>query len=243
MDPLLEGSADPDSYACRKGKGALAAIRRVQEHARQHRFFARFDILHCFETVDVGVLSGLLERSFPDPALLEVLDRILQQGASEGRGLPIGNLTSQHLANFLLGEMDRAARSIGVGAWMRYMDDMYLFGDDLPVLEAQLHYLLGVLAVRLKQREKQSVRRIGPVSAGVPALGFRVWPQRVRLDGARRRRFLGTLRGLERGVREGVLSEAEAVRAAVSVIGWAQHADTRGLRCSLVVCPPQVGRA
>ena len=86
-------------------------------------------MLHCFETIDLDVLGEALRERIPDPPLLALIDLFLVVGAEPGgRGLPIGNLTSQHFSNLLLGAVDREARRLGVSGWVRYMDDMFLFG-------------------------------------------------------------------------------------------------------------------
>jgi RNA-directed DNA polymerase len=240
LEPELEREADPDSYACRRGRGTLAAVHRIQAHCRRWPWFAKLDVHHCFETVDLSVLRGLLIQRFPDPPLLDVLDRVLDRGAGpDGRGLPIGNLTSQHLANLLLGEVDREARRIGVGGWVRYMDDMLLFGPDRDAVTRWRDALAAFVVARLHQVDKPSARRLAPVHAGVPALGFRVWPRRIRLDGARRRRVLRRLRRQGRAVEAGLLSESEAARSAGAWIGWVGQADTLGLRRAALGPPPR----
>ena len=234
MLPVLEAEADPDSYACRVGRGTLAALRRIQDHARRWPWFAKLDVLHCFETAWLDVVRDLLADRFDDPPLLAVLGRILDRGAdARGRGLPIGNLTSQHLANLLLGELDREARRLQVGGWTRYMDDMFVFGPDKERVRDQADSIAAHVRDRLGQEEKRAARRLAPVATGVPALGFRVWPHRVRMDGARRRRFLRRARGLQRAVDRGALSEADAGRRAAAVFAWAEQGDSRGLRRSV----------
>ena len=235
LDPILEASADHDSFACRRGKGTLRAVRRVQDHTRRFDWFAKLDVLHCFETVDLDVLRGLLRERVPDGALLDVIDSILVAGAgSPGRGLPIGSLTSQHFANLLLGEVDREARRVGVGGWVRYMDDMFLFGADRESVTAQASAVATAIEGRLHQQEKLAARRLARTADGVPALGFRVWPRRIRLDGARRRRLLRRLRAMESALRRGGLAERDAARSAAASIAWAEQADTLGLRRSFV---------
>ena len=47
------------------------------------------------------------------------------------RGLPIGNLTSQFFANVLLDQTDHFVReTLRVAGYVRYCDDLVLFGDD-----------------------------------------------------------------------------------------------------------------
>lgn len=59
------------------------------------------------------------------------IDRFLEAGApgsAPGRGLPIGNLTSQHFANFYLGPLDRlVTRGCQPVGYCRYMDDILVF--------------------------------------------------------------------------------------------------------------------
>ena len=80
----------------------------------------------------------LLERRFKDRRLLELLTRIITAYRGElGIGLPIGSLTSQHFANFYLGWLDRFVKeSLGVREYVRYMDNMILWHDDLGQLRA-----------------------------------------------------------------------------------------------------------
>lgn len=235
MEPVFEAEADFDSYACRTGKGTLAALRRVQEHTRSWAWYAKLDVLHCFETANISLLRAMLADRFDDPPLLGVLDRVLTRGANApGVGLPIGNLTSQHLANLLLGAVDREARRLGVGGWVRYMDDLFLFGPDKSSVKGQADALAGFVSTHMRQAEKPAARRLAPVSIGVPALGFRVWPQRTRLDGPRRARFLRSLRGLNRAVRMGGLTEGDACRRATAIVAWAAQGDTLGLRRALL---------
>ncbi len=275
--PTLEAEADPDSFACRVGKGTLKAIHRAQHLSRQFPYFAKMDVLHCFETADLSIVGKLLSDRFPDPAFLATFSTILDNGADHGardppaevadrpgstkpveeggsrsnRGLPIGNLTSQHLANLLLGEVDRAARAMGVRGWVRYMDDLLLFGDSMTELRTQVSQLSLFLQVSLHQQEKRVARRIGPVTAGLPFLGFRIWPQRKRLDGARRRRLFARLRVLdgihareESAIGAGLAHSREqptrAPASAKAVLSWVSHADTLGLRRSAL--RPCVGR-
>jgi hypothetical protein len=159
MEPVFEAEADFDSYACRTGKGTLAAVRRVQEHARRWPWYAKLDVLHCFETADLSLLGAMLAARFDDPPLLAVLDRVLTRGANApGIGLPIGNLTSQHLANLLLGAVDREARRLGVGGWVRYMDDLFVFGADKASVKGQADALAGFVSTHMGQAEKPSTR-------------------------------------------------------------------------------------
>ncbi len=97
-----------DTYACRTGRGRIAALSWAQRFARCFPYFLKLDIRKYFDSVPHDEVLGRLARIFKDRSLLALLDRIVRtfRGAV-GRGLPIGSLTSQHLANFYLGWCDR----------------------------------------------------------------------------------------------------------------------------------------
>ena len=236
LEPTLEAVADPDSYACRKGRGTHAALARVKALVGERAWFAKVDVHHCFETMDVERLLGRLEavaRERHDAPTLALAARIVRAGAVDGRGLPIGNLTSQHFANLALGTLDDVARARGVAGYVRYMDDILVFGDSRAEVRAHADALAQSMVEDLGQVEKIAARRLGPVHVGVPFLGYRVWPALVRLDGARRRRLLARLRGLNRAVQDDGMSETDAGRRAGAAVAWASHADTLALRQSL----------
>lgn len=107
-EPVLERAAIFDSYACRKGKGQQAAVHRAASYARRHEWFLKMDIRKYFDSIGHAVLRGLLHRKFKDAGVMDLFDRILASyQTAPGRGLPIGNLTSQHFANFYLAPLDR----------------------------------------------------------------------------------------------------------------------------------------
>ncbi len=108
IGPRLERYADPDSYACRVGKGNLAAVLRAQRLARKRPWFVKLDVRHFFETADHEVLRGVLARLLRDRRVLGLTDVLLEAGRSApGKGLPIGNLTSQHFGNLYTGSIFR----------------------------------------------------------------------------------------------------------------------------------------
>jgi hypothetical protein len=242
LEPVLEGYAIGGSYACRRGKGTLAAIERAQVLARRHPWFLKLDVRRYFETVDHAVLEALLRRKLKDRRLLALCDRVIEAGApgsEPGKGLPIGNLTSQHFANFYLGALDHhVVQLVRPGAYVRYMDDLLLLGADKATLRIAEAQVTAFLAERLGLEIKREASRLAPVSTGVPFLGFRVWPRLVRLDAPRARRFRRRMRCLEQRHEAGALDEAAWARSAAGLCGWAEHADTVAFRVSFLAGRP-----
>jgi RNA-directed DNA polymerase len=236
LEPRLERHAIADSFACRPGKGTRAAVLRAQAHARKNPHYLKLDVRHFFETADHAVLKARLRRLFEERRLLALLDVIIDAGAPgspPGKGLPIGNLTSQHFANLYLGALDHHAKArLRVPGYARYMDDILVFGPDPATLAAWRAELEALLAGPLRLEVKTEATRSGPVSLGVPFLGFRVFPRLIRLDHARARRLGRRLSALERRRRAG--DEPGARRSAESLLGWAAQASARRFVANVV---------
>lgn len=106
-EPVFEAYSIDDSFACRRGKGQQRAINRAQQFARRYPWYLKLDIARYFDSIDHDVVEGLLQRRFKDNSLLQLFSQILNSyAATPGKGLPIGNLISQHLANNYLGFFD-----------------------------------------------------------------------------------------------------------------------------------------
>jgi hypothetical protein len=126
VGPVLDRALVDDSYACRVGKGTLAAVLRVQQHLRRWPWYAQIDIRGYFANIDHERLRDLLARRFKNPGLLALMAGIIDSYHTRpGRGLPLGELTSQHLANYYLNGLDRLLlEDCRVNGLVRYMDDL-----------------------------------------------------------------------------------------------------------------------
>ena len=150
---------------------------RAAEFARHDPFFLKFDVRKYFDSIPHDRLIGRLHRLFKDRPLLELLGRIIRaHGDEEGRGLPIGSLTSQHFANHYLGSLDRLVKEgLRIRGYVRYMDDALIWGSSAGELKTVLDEVEGHLRDRLGLTLKPTpyINRVGH---GVAFLGARVYP-------------------------------------------------------------------
>ncbi|MCK5198417.1 MAG: group II intron reverse transcriptase domain-containing protein, partial [Spirochaetales bacterium] len=132
MDPIFEKFQIFDSFACRKNKGTHKAVRRAFYFSKKYSYFVKMDIRKYFDSIDHAVLKNLLRRKIKDKSVLDLLDSIIDSYAkTPGRGIPIGNLTSQYFANFYLGFADRYIKeTLKITGYVRYMDDMVIWGEN-----------------------------------------------------------------------------------------------------------------
>jgi len=158
--------------------------------------------------------------------------------ATRPRGLPIGNLTSQFLANVYLNPLDHyIKRELKCPAYVRYVDDFLLFGDDLLQLYRWRDAIMERLAtLRLTIHEESAL--VFSVKSGIPFLGFRIYPGHRRIKS---RKVIAYRRKLKR-----VLAGSFTYQGLQSSVrGWANHArygDTWGLRNRLFCFPVPRGR-
>jgi hypothetical protein len=238
VGPIFERSLIADTFACRVGKGAHAAVARLQQFARRQACYLQCDVRQYFASIDHAVLKALLRRKLKDARVLSLLEQIIDQplptAATPGCGLPIGNLTSQYFANLYLGELDHLLKErLRVKGYVRYMDDFVLFGADKQALRATHEQVSDFLATELRLALKERATIIAPVNQGIAFLGFRVYPALVKLSGEKWRRFRRRVRGLEARYQTGQLSADELARSVGSMAGHLVHADTRAARRAL----------
>jgi RNA-directed DNA polymerase len=226
----LERYAIAGSYACRRGKGLHRAVAEAQAHCRRHRCYLKLDIRRFFDSIDHTIILGMLAGRFKDPPLLRLFDRILDSyHVTTGKGLPIGNLVSQHLANFYLGRFDHFVKEqLRVRSYLRYMDDFVLWADSRAELKALLApaevFLADQLALHLKPPQ------LNHCAVGLPFLGFRLYPDRIDLGALARRRFIRKLVAYERRYLYGEWTERELDAHVGPLLAFVKTADSLGFR-------------
>jgi hypothetical protein len=234
-EPVLERFQIFDSYACRRGKGNQAALLRARDFAASHPWFLKMDVRKYFDSVDHEILYRQLARRFKDARLLAFFSRLLaSHSTAPGKGLPIGSLTSQHLANFHLSFLDGFVKhELRRKAYLRYMDDFIVFGESRQDLRQVLTRIREFLQAELKLELKSSVI-INATSRGLPFLGFRIFPATIRLSRLARNRFARRLRYLESGLAAGVENEAVAAVRIQAMIAYLEQAASLGFRQRLL---------
>ncbi len=234
IDPLFERRLIGDTYACRNNKGAHAALKRAQQFARTHSYYLKCDIRKYFQSIDHQVLKKLLGRIIKDKKLLSLLDLIIDHAVPDsdpGKGIPIGNLTSQHFANFYLGELDHYLKEhCRLKGYVRYMDDFICFGQEKKILKDLLGQIRVFVDEKLKLILKDKVVRIAPVTEGVPFLGFRIFRKLIRLQRPNLVRFRKKIKKKERQFQSGLITESDLADSVNSMVAHIAHANSGMVR-------------
>ena len=249
IGPLLERRFVYDSFSCRKGKGTLAGRERCRRYTNRHLYVLKCDIAKYFQSIDQSILLDKIRRVVRCPRTLRLCEQIIGSARDEelvpayfpgdelftpwtrGRGLPIGNLTSQLWANLYLDRMDHFLKEqLRVPGYARYTDDFLLWADDKTSLRECRTALEEFLAAE-RLRLHPIKTRIIQTKEGVPFLGFRFFPGRApRLLGPTKRRFEKRTRRQWAALRASAVSKPEVAQSISGWIAFSRYGNTGGLR-------------
>ena len=249
VEPLFERGFIYDSYANRRGKGSHRAVARYEQYRDGFTHVLRCDIHRFFPSIDHEILKRDLRRRICCARTLALMDLIVDGSNAQEpvhryfpgddlfapfarrRGLPIGNLTSQFLANVYLDPLDHFAREIlRAKGYLRYVDDFALFHDDPRVL-AQWQCRIEAFLARRRLLLHPRKTRVAATTETAQFLGFELQPGGGRrLPEGNVRRFRNRLRGLRDRWCAGTIQTNEVVQRVNAWVAHARHADTAGLR-------------
>ncbi|QQS26803.1 group II intron reverse transcriptase domain-containing protein [bacterium] len=193
--------------------------RKVSQNRRSRDcYYLKMDIKSFFTSIDKHILYQLVERRvknkeirwlahvniFHDcardippriqsaPTLFDSLplDKSLFT-VEPGKGLPIGNLTSQFFANVYLHELDAFVKHhLKARYYVRYVDDFVIVHEDQTVLERYKQEITEFVWQRLRLKVHPGKVFIRPISDGIDFVGYVVRPDYILI----RRRVVGEWR-------------------------------------------------
>ncbi len=183
-----------DSYATRLNKGTYKAITRAAYFCKTYKFYLKLDIRKYFDSIDQNVLKKQLSLVFKDSQVLEHLYRIINSYAvSDGKGLPIGNLTSQYFANHYLSKFDQYIKEIlKVNAYVRYMDDMVLWANTATELNQIYKSIVNFMENELFLQLKPTI--LNTSNHGLCFLSYRIFDTHIELQQKSKVRFLNKIK-------------------------------------------------
>jgi retron-type reverse transcriptase len=251
LEPIFERTFIHDSYACRKGKGTHAAVRRCQHFARRFRYVLKADVQKFFPSLDHEILKALVARKIKDRDVRWLVGQIIDGSnpqeevlsyfpgddlftpGERRRGIPNGNQTSQFFANVYLDPLDHFVKDhLGIKGYVRYVDDFLVFSDDKRHL-AEVREQIQDFLVSLRLRLHPTKNVVFPVKDGIRFLGYRVLPTHRLLVKENVWRFLRRVRQMQQDYAQWRVSFAAIYQRLMSWNGHAQQANTYRLRCRL----------
>lgn len=195
LEPLWLRMASDADFACRPGHGTHHGVLRLLHYLQRHRFVLHLDVRSYFPSIRPDLLLEQVCPRVRDAPLRELLTRIVHRGAGSydapwirrlmrfdadwpppGRGLPMGSVTSQFFAAhvFLQSTDHWLQRELRVPGYVRYVDDLFVFGDRRQDLERWRAAIVERLRVVLDLRLKHPDAPVLACNGHLDALGYRL---------------------------------------------------------------------
>ncbi len=243
LGPYLERHLIYDNSACRKGKGTHFAIQRLTSFLRDYyrKYGAKGYILKCdirkyFNSIDHAVLKAKVENMKLSEDVKWLLRVIIDSYEwEEGKGLPMGNQTSQWFALYYLDGLDRLIKEkYRIKYYSRYMDDMILVHPDKEYLAACLGEMEEYFHRELKLEFNQKTQ-IHAIRQGVDYLGFHFYLTETgkvirTLRQSGKKKLKRKLRNYRRAYADGKIELDAVTQSVASYKGHLKHAHTYRLQ-------------
>lgn len=249
LNPVFENQFYEHSYACRVGKGTHLAAETLQDWLRVVSkkpgkwYYLKMDISKYFYRVDHEVLLNMIGRRIKDPEVMHLLRLIICSEGTKfglpaasslievdvresGRGMPIGNLTSQLFANIYLNELDNFVKhELRTHYYVRYMDDFILLSDDKKQLHEWKESIMNYLETELglHTNNKTCVR---PISLGVEFVGYNIWNTHMKLRKSTVNRMRKRLKYIQKKYSEHQMEIGSVKQTVMSYIGMLNHGNS-----------------
>ena len=225
------------AYSSRIGKGTHRGINALRDMTRKvSRNFTRpawalkCDVRKFYDTVDHEILLNLLRQVVRDESALWLIEEIVKSFHVEGalgKGVPIGNLTSQIFTNVYLNELDMFVKHrLRVRFYLRYADDLAILShrkcelqELLPELE---RFLLENLCLALHPQKIE----LRPLIQGIDFLGYVTLPHHRALRTKTKRRMLRRISARHESHSCGEISGESLNQTFQSYLGVMSHANT-----------------
>lgn len=189
-----------DSYSCRVGKGTHKAISRFTELAKCESFshtktcwVLKCDICKFFANIDHDILKRILSKYIHNSDILWLIEQIISSfnSGTIGKGLPLGNLTSQLFVNIYMNEFDQFIKhKLNIKYYIRYADDFVVFSQNKEYLLKLIPTISDFLQKHLKLSLHPNKVFIKTAATGVDFLGWVHFPtHRVLRTTTKRRMF------------------------------------------------------
>ena len=243
IELIFEKSFIYDSYANRKCKGTLKALERFDHFKRKCSknntrscYVLKADIKKYFENVHHETLIKTIQKKIKDRKVINLIRIILSNHRTNqhGKGMPLGNLTSQFFANVYLNELDYFIKQkLRIHYYIRYVDDFVIFSNSREKLETAKRNIDDFLkTIRLELHPDKS--KIRPLNQGITLLGFRIFNHHKLIKKSNMANMKMRLSKLRALCDEGLADYDYIYSSMEGWLAYASKGDTYNLRCRFI---------
>ncbi|MDO8430637.1 MAG: reverse transcriptase domain-containing protein [Candidatus Taylorbacteria bacterium] len=223
-----------DSYSCREGKGThrgvlklQSYIRRVTRNYSRPAFALKCDVRKFFDNIDHSILFNLIKKRINDSDVLSIINLIIRSfETNPGKGLPLGNVTSQLFANIYLNELDQFIKHVlKVKYYLRYCDDFIILEQNQDLLKEYIKRIGIFLQEKLYLQLHPNKVNIRKCTQGIDFLGYVVLPDHVVLRTKTKERIIRKIIFLKEQLDKGFIIQETFDQTLQSYLGILKHCN------------------
>lgn len=208
-----------DSYSSRKGKGTYAAIARFEKFAwglsRNNTntvWVLKCDIRKFFDSINHEKLILLLKQKIHCDKTLFLLEDVIKSFCKEsGKGIPLGNLTSQLFSNVYMNSFDQfVKRELKCVYYVRYADDFIFLSRNFADFDRILVDIRNFLSRKLLLILHDGKTEIKKWHESVDLLGYVSFPYHRILRTKTKRRLIRKINSKNAASYFGILSHCRS---------------------------------
>ena len=193
LEPIILKGMYRHSYGSIPGRGPIKAkntlSRYIKHGGKDVKYCVKLDIRKFFDSIPRAGLMNLIMSKIHDSRFVSVIRGIIYID-DNANGVPLGFYTSQWLANWYLESLDHFIKeTLHIKYYVRYMDDMALFGANKRELHMKIRLLfqyVNDIGLQIKSNwqlflfhyiDRDGVER----GADLDFIGFRFYRNRTTL--------------------------------------------------------------
>lgn len=229
------------SYASLPGRGAHKAKKVIEKwidtDPKNVKYVLKMDIHHFFDSAPHEILKAKLARKIHDDQMLDLLYKIIDVTDS---GIPLGFYTSQWLSNWYLQDLDHYIKeNLHAVYYVRYMDDMVIFGSNKKILHQLRQAISDYLSENfgLEVKDDWQVFRFSYTVEGedrgrfLDFMGFQFYRNRTVLRKSIMLKATQKARRIHKKSYHGRKPTVYDYRQMMSYLGWIDCTDTYQMYC------------
>jgi hypothetical protein len=203
------------AYSCKASKNNMKTV-----------WVLKCDIKKFFASINHDTLIRILDREIRDKDIMWLLTQIISSFSSteEGKGLPLGNLTSQLLVNIYMNEFDQHMKhKLKVKYYIRYADDFVVLNESKDYLLKLTSRIADFLEERLRLKLHPNKVFVKTLASGTDFLGWVHFPDHRVVRTTTKKRMLSGIRKCK--------GKEETIQ---SYLGLLKHGNGKKLICLLL---------
>jgi retron-type reverse transcriptase len=232
------------SYSSRKNKGTHLAINNLSSILRKssknytiNTYALKCDVKKFFDNINHDILISLIQERIKDNQFMNLTKEIIQNFdcGRVGKGIPIGNVTSQIFANIYLNELDQFMKhKLKIKYYFRYADDFLIISQDKDFLLSLLNQVRDFLKENLLIEVHPNKVEIRKFKQGIDFLGYVVLPHHINLRTKTKKRMFKKLSNNKNLLKSNKIDYFSFSQGIQSYLGMLKHANAYDLRCFII---------